>query len=156
MVTIIYLEENGISPVLTDITLIAQMGIAGNKDAMELAKYIRQGLSLLATTGVPSNYRLTLESQEENGDQRTFQLLKELKHVRFPLFEFRVNRSTPGAFRAIFFEYMYEGEQLLVFTRSLLKQGNPNPPLLQQFIQESEDLYDKFHKNPEAYLGEDE
>lgn len=127
METIIYLEENGESQVVTEITNIAHMAIAGDSNAKQLARYIRQGLQQLSNVGIPYDKRLIMIGEEENGDLRTFQLLKDLKYCKYPLFEFRVNRSTPGAFRAIFFEYVYEGEQLLIFTKAVLKKGDPNP-----------------------------
>ncbi|SOC21512.1 hypothetical protein SAMN05880501_1133 [Ureibacillus xyleni] len=156
MTTIIYLEDNGERQVLKQIADIARLGISGDQDAKELAKYIRQGLQLLGKFGVPSDKRLMMVSEEVDGDKRTFHLLKELKHIPYPLFEFRINRTTPGAFRAIFFEYKYEEEQLLIFAKSVLKQGDPNPPELQQAIKESLALYERFHENPELYLGEDD
>lgn len=155
MAIIIYLDDNGESQVVTQITNIAHMGNQGDSDAKALAKFIRQGLTQLSKVGVPSNKQLMMVGEEENGDLRTFHLLKPLT-CRYPLNEFRVNRSTPGAFRAIFFEYEYEGEQLLIFTKSVLKQGDPNPPEFQIAIRESEILYKKFHKNPKLYLGEDD
>lgn len=156
MTTIIYLKENGESQVITEITNIAQIGIAGDSDAKQLAKYIRQGLHQLSHVGIPPDKRLLMVSQEENGDPRTFQILKDLKHCRYPLFEFRINRSIPGAFRAIFFEYEYEGRQLLIFTKAVLKQGDPNPPEFQTAIADSENMYERFHENPDQYLREDE
>lgn len=156
MATIIYLKENGESQIITEITNIAHMGIAGDSDAKELAKFIRQGLQRLSNVGVPSDKRLIMVSEEENGDLRTFQILKELRHCKYPLNEFRINRSTPGAFRAIFFEYEHEDEQLLIFTKAVLKQGDPNPPEFQAAIRESEILYEKFHQNPNQYLREDD
>lgn len=155
MTTIIYLEENGESQVLTEITNIALMGIDGDNDAQHLARYIRQGLKQLEDIGVPANKRLMMTGYEDNGNPRTFHLLKPLTCNR-PLMEFRVNRSRPGAFRGIFFEYQYEGEQLIVFTRAVLKDGDINPPEFQQAIRESEYLYDDFHNDPEKYLGEGE
>lgn len=155
MATIIYLEENGESQVITEITNIAHMGIEGDTDARQLAKYIRQGLTQLSKVGLPQNLQLIMIGEEENGDKRTFNLLKPLVSS-YPLFEFRVNRSTPGAFRAIFFEFEWEGNQLLVFTRALLKKGDINPPELQTAIQESEMLYLDFCNNPSKYLREDD
>lgn len=119
--------------------------------ARALAKYIRQ----LTNVGVPPNKQLMMVGKEDNGDLRTFNLLKPLTS-QYPLNEFRINRSTLGAFRAIFFEYNYEGEQLLIFTKSVLKQGDPNPPEFQAAMRESEALFVKFHENPNLYLGEDD
>lgn len=154
MAIIIYLDDNGEKQVATQITTIAHLGIQGDSDAKALAKYIRQGLTQLAKGGVPADKELLMIGEEENGDLRTFHLLKPLTS-QYPLNEFRVNRSSPGAFRAIFFEYEYKGEQLLIFTKSVLKKGDPNPPEFQIAIKESEFLYKKFHKNPRSYLGED-
>ncbi|WP_040037066.1 hypothetical protein [Bacillus thermotolerans] len=156
MATIIYLKDNGESQVLTEITNIAQMGIDGDSNSQELAKYIRQGLDQLSTVGVPANKQLLMYSHETNGDPRTFHILKELKGCSCPLNEFRINRSEPGAFRAIFFEYEYEGEQFLVFTKAVLKQGDRNPPELQTAIKQSEILYQDFHQNPDSHLRKDE
>lgn len=156
MATIFYLPGNEENQVVTEITKIARLGIEGNGDARELAKYIRQGLEQLSKMGVPPNKRLMMESEEENGDKRTFQLLKDIKHIPYPLYEFRVNRTTPGAFRAIFFEFEYGGEQFLVFTKAVLKKGNPNPPEFQQAIRESLVLYEKLHENPKLFFGEDD
>lgn len=153
MPTIIYLKEKDQSQVMNHIADVARMGIDGDVDARELAKYIRQGLSQLKTVGIPSNHELVLHSHEENGDERSFRLLKPLKHITSPLFEFRINRSVPGAFRAIFFEYEYNGEQLLVFTRSILKQGDSNPPEFQTAIMESQILYQRFCRNPDRFLN---
>lgn len=150
MATIIYLEDNGVSEVAQLIREIALQGIEGDGDAQHLARYIRQGLDLLESVNVPPNKRLQAIFEEDSGDKRTFQLLKSLKKT--PLLEFRVNRSVPGAFRAIFFEYEYEGEELLVFTKALLKQGDPNPSELQQKIEESYKIYIDFCKNPNKYL----
>jgi hypothetical protein len=154
MATIFYLEENGESQVITEIINIAQLGKDGDSDAQHLARYIRQGMTQLEEVGVPHNKRLIMYGVEDDGAPRTFQLLKPLVSRR-PLYEFRVNRSTPGAFRAIFFEYDYEGIQLLVFTKAVLKKGDPNPPEFRVAVRESERLYDEFHKNPEKFL-EDE
>lgn len=150
MNTIIYLEQNGVSEVEQLIRQIALQGIAGDSDAQHLARYIRQGLSILSETAIPSNQRLQAIFKEDNGDHRTFQLLKPLRKV--PLLEFRVNRSVPGAFRAIFFEYQYEGETLLIFTNGLLKSGDPNPPELQQKIEDSHNIYLDFCRDPTKYL----
>ncbi len=155
MATIIYLDDNGEKQVLKQISTIANMGIQGDSDAKELAKYIRQGLTQLVKGGVPPDKKLMMTGKEENGDLRTFNLLKPLT-CQYPLNEFRVNRSSPGAFRAIFFEYEYKKQQFLIFTKSVLKQGNPNPPEFQAAIRESEVLYEKFHENPKFYLGEDD
>lgn len=155
MATIIYLKDNGESQVAKHIADIARMGNQGDSNARALAKYIRQGLTQLSNVGVPPNKQLMMVGKEDNGDLRTFNLLKPLTS-QYPLNEFRINRSTPGAFRAIFFEYNYEGEQLLIFTKSVLKQGDPNPPEFQVAMRESEALYVKFHENPNLYLGEDD
>lgn len=153
MVTIIYLKENSKSQVITKITNIAQMGIEGDLESQQLAKYIRQGLDQLSKVGIPKNKKLVMIGKEVSGDLRTFNLLKEIISLH-PLLEFRVNRRTPGAFRAIFFEYQLNKEQqLLVFTRALLKKGDPNPPELQTAISESESLYLDFISNPDKYLN---
>lgn len=155
MVTIIYLNDNGERQVAQHIADIARMGNEGDSNARVLAKFIRQGLTQLFNVGVPPNKQLMMVGKEDNGDLRTFNLLKPLTS-QYPLYEFRINRSTPGAFRAIFFEYYYEGEQLLVFTKSVLKQGDSNPPEFQVAMRESEVLYVKFHENPNLYLEEDD
>ncbi|MGG0741246.1 hypothetical protein [Niallia taxi] len=151
MNTIIYLEDtNGVSEVEQLISKIAYQGIEGDTDAQHLAKYIRQGLEVLESTSIPTNQRIQAIFEEDNGDKRTFQLLKPLRKV--PLLEFRVNRSVPGAFRAIFFQYDYEGESLLVFTKALLKRGEPNPPELQGKIEDSYNIYLDFCRDPNKYL----
>ncbi|MBT2734118.1 hypothetical protein [Bacillus sp. ISL-7] len=151
MNTIIYLEDNkGVSEVEQLIRQIAFQGISGDQDAQHLAKYIRQGMAILKDTSIPTNQRLQAIFEEDNGDKRTLQILKPLRKV--PLLEFRVNRSIPGAFRAIFFEYEYEGENLLVFTKGLLKKGDPNPPELQQKINDSHKIYLDFCRDPKKYL----
>lgn len=152
MNTIIYWEDNGVSEVRELIQEIALQGIAGDKDAQHLAKFIGQGLNLLSDTVIPVNKRLQAVFEENNGNPRTFQLLKPLNKV--PLLEFRVNRSEPGAFRAIFFQYEYEGERLIVFTRALLKKGDSNPPELQLKINESYNVYLDFCRDPKKYLDE--
>ncbi|MFS0690432.1 hypothetical protein AB1K89_14455 [Sporosarcina sp. 179-K 8C2 HS] len=131
------------------------MGIKGDGNAQELAKFLRQGLQQLSSVGIPANKELIMVGEDENGHKRTFRLFKELTCNR-PLNEIRVNRRKPGAFRAIFFEYEYEGEQLLLFTKAVIKKGDPNPPEFQTAIRESERLYDKFLQNPDKYIREDE
>lgn len=149
------MKENGESQVISEISKIAQMGIEGDSNAKELAKFIRQGLQQLSVVGIPPNKELIMYGEEESGDRRTFRLFKELICDR-PLNEFRVNRSMPGAFRAIFFEFEYEGQQLFIFTKAVIKKGDRNPPEFQKAIKESELLYDKFHQNPDKYIREDE
>ncbi|MFC9601720.1 hypothetical protein ACFTQL_28775 [Peribacillus butanolivorans] len=150
MATIIFLEENGESQVLTEIANIAQMGIAGDSDAEQLAKYIRQGLRQLARVGIPPNKKSIMTGTEDaTGHPRTFNLLKPIVGIDgIPLMEFRINRSTPGAFRAIFFTYQYHGEQIIIFTKAVLKKGNPNPPEFQVAITESIRMYHEFTKDP--------
>src|SRR5699024_5098223 len=155
MVTIIYLKDNGESQVANHIVDIARMGNQRDSNARVLARYIRKGLAQLTKVGVASNKQLMMTSEEDNGDLRTFNLLKPLTS-RYPLNEFRINRSTPGAFRAIFFECDYEGEQFIVFIESVLKQGDSNPPEFQMAMRESEALYVKIYENPTFYLGEDD
>ncbi|MED4287374.1 hypothetical protein [Priestia megaterium] len=151
MATIIYLEINGVCEVENKIIGIALEGKEGDSDSQTLAKFIRQGLDQLESVGVPDNKKLLGTFEEDNGHPRTFNLLNEITS-RPPLLQFRVNRSVPGAFRAIFFEYEYQGEQLLVFTKALLKTGDPNPPELQQAIEDSYKIYLDFLKSPEKYL----
>ncbi|WP_156506010.1 hypothetical protein [Bacillus sp. SJS] len=155
MATIIYLEDNGEISVITEIKNIVQLGKEGDSDARTLARYIRQGLTQLEAVGIPAEKRLEMYGYEDNGDERFFNLLKPLRGPK-PLYEFRVNRSTPGAFRAIFFEYNFEGEQYLIFTKAVLKKGDSNPPEFQTAMRESERLYQDFFKDPSKYLEEGE
>lgn len=46
-----------------------------------------------------------------------------------------------------------DGDQVLVFTRSVLKQGDPNPPEFQTAIMESQILYGQFCRNPGRFLN---
>ncbi|SFD03457.1 hypothetical protein SAMN05443252_1177 [Bacillus sp. OV322] len=154
MATIIYLQENGESQVLTEIENIAQMGIEGNADAQQIAKYIRQGLTQLTNLGIPPNKKMIMIGEEPNGHPRTFNLLKDIVGIHRPLLEFRINRSTPGAFRAIFFCFDFEDEQLLIFTQAVLKQGDPNPPEFQKAVRKSVQMYDEFLKDPMKYLSD--
>ncbi|MEK4487961.1 hypothetical protein MHH81_20855 [Psychrobacillus sp. FSL H8-0484] len=152
MTKIIFWEENGVKEVLVQITEIARLGIAGDKDAQHLARYILEGLDILKTTQLPPNQKLQAFFKEDNGDPRTLSITKPFPNNP-PLLELRINRSVPGAFRAIYFEYDNDdNEKILIFTKSLLKKGDPNPPELQVKIIESYKIYLEFLKNPKKYL----
>ena len=116
-----------------------------------LAKYIAQGLNVLETIEIPANKRYLWVTQNEQNNPISFNILKELTSAK-PLLEFRTNRSEPGAFRAIFFEYDYQGEYYLLFTQALVKTGDPNPPELQAKIQRSLEQYHEVVQHPEDYL----
>lgn len=151
MTKIIFWEENGVKEVREQIVQIAQLGIAEDKDAQHLSRYIREGLDILKTTPLPPNQKIQAFFQEDNGDKRTLKITKPFPN-KPPLLELRINRSKPGAFRAIYFEYDYGNEKFLIFTKSLLKKGDPNPPDLQQKIDDSYKIYSEFINDPKKYL----
>lgn len=153
MKNIIFWEENGQNEVLDLIIQIAEQGIMGDKNAQTLARYIREGLEILRNLELPPNKKIQHVFNEDNGDLRTIQLTKPLVS-KPPLLEFRINRSSPGAFRAIYFEYEENTESYIIFTKALLKQlGESNPPELQQKINDSFKMYLSLLEDPSKIIG---
>lgn len=146
-----YLQDGNDTPVLDVITQIARQGMEGDHEAQMLAKYIAQGLNVLESIDIPANKRYLWVTQNEQNNPISFNILKDLTSAQ-PLLEFRINRSEPGAFRAIFFEYEYQGDRYLVFTQALIKTGDPNPPELQAKIQRSLEQYQEVVQHPDHYL----
>ncbi|MBM7581088.1 hypothetical protein [Jeotgalibacillus terrae] len=153
MTTIVYLKENGASQVIGEIQNVAALGVQGDPDAQEMAKIIAEGLNFLEENGIPENRELIFVREESaSGHLRTYKLIKDMKYTKNPVAEFRVNRSTPGAFRVFFFESNYHGEDIIVMCRAALKQGVSNNAATRQAIKDTDQLYDLFHQDPDKYL----
>lgn len=132
---------------------IALWAKQGNNDYRKLAVFITQALVQLEEIGIPNPPELLFKTADIDDPNRTltFRLLKELKYHP-PLLEFRVNQQ-PYAFRAIFFFDTIDNEQVIFFTRALLKSiANKNPPELEQCALETEQIYGDYLTDRGKYL----
>lgn len=91
----------------------------------------------------------------ENGnDGIPFTLVEPVKALKYhpPLIELRVNKpNRRGAYRTIFFPFDYEGEQFLIYTRSVIKQDTSSAEF-DLAVQETEALIPDFLSNPRKYI----
>jgi hypothetical protein len=135
---------------------IVQKANEGDKDYEALASYIAQALDYLKDISVPegdNKYLLGWNTTDYWDPERalTFHIVK--KAVSQPsVFEFRINWSNLY-FRALFFVDNPTEEQFKFFPRSLLKE-EPNPPELQQKINETELVSRMYFSHPSKYLKE--
>ncbi|TVX85537.1 hypothetical protein [Paenibacillus agilis] len=117
---------------------------------LQLFAFIIRGLEFLELHGVTHAFKNYFQTHREDGRPYTIMLLKELRdHV--PLLEFRVNWKGSGAFRAVFFEWEYEGMQVLCFTRAVIKQTTFDDDF-ERIANEAESVYADFTANPEKYI----
>ncbi|RAU97947.1 hypothetical protein [Paenibacillus sp. YN15] len=116
----------------------------------QLYKLIVRGLEVLEHHGLDFALREYLVETREDGKPYTIKLAKELRdHV--PLIEFRVNWVGTGAFRAVFFEYVRDNTQILIFPRAIVKQATYDPEF-ERIVAETESIYQDFCEFPEKYI----
>lgn len=142
-------DEKGHKQVYELLRSIAQKAKTDKKYS-QLFAFIMRGLLFLENSGLPHGAKKVLA---DLGDEKpiTFTIVKELKHHP-PLLEFRINWRNIGGFRAIFFEHVYNGEHVLIFTRAMIKTERSSPQF-ERLIEESERMLKKFLVNPDDYLG---
>jgi sulfatase maturation enzyme AslB (radical SAM superfamily) len=112
----------------------------------QLFARIMRGLEFLEQHGVTKD-KVVLQF---DGAPYTLQLVKELKH-HVPLCEFRVNWRGTGAFRAIFLVSEYEGKELLMFARAMVKQERSDAGF-ELLIHESKQILAEYLQIPENQL----
>lgn len=144
MKTIIeFLEDpkTGDKPVLA---LIRQIGVDGKNDADLLQMYalILRGLNFLEHHGLQDAFKQYFKTHLEDGRPYTILLVKQLNdHV--PLLEFRINWQGTGAFRAVFFEHIEDGDQVLYFVQAVVKQKTFDLSF-ETIVKEAENAYRGF------------
>lgn len=144
------LDENNEQQVLNVLNSLNE-DAKGDKEIGDLYGLIIRGFKFLQKHGIPAGTKeLMAKLAEEDETPYSIRLIKELRHHP-PLYEFRINWRGAGAFRAILFEHPLDGDQLLVFTRAIIKQTTTSRDF-EKIINESEQLLQEFNKNPEKYL----
>jgi hypothetical protein len=118
---------------------------------MQLLKFVQRGLEFVERHGLPGAKAQFFQGIREDGMPYTIQAVKELTYHP-PLLEFRANWQGTGAFRAVFFEYPYNGKQILVFPRAIIKQTTASADF-EQIISETELLLPNFYADPGKYIN---
>lgn len=149
VIELLYDPHSGSSPVLA---LMNQLEMEGqiNSDALQVYRLIVRGFEFLEIYGLDYSLKNFLNGILEDGRPYTIRLVKMLRdHV--PLVEFRVNWNGIGAFRAVFFEYVRNELQILVFPRAIIKQATYDPEF-ERIVVEAKTIYDDFLQSPEKYI----
>ncbi len=142
-------DENGIQQVKEAVNDLANTIV--DPDRKKLYMLVIRGFRFIERHEIPANRELFFSTMLEENTPYTIRLVKELKYHQ-PLLEFRVNWRGAGAFRAIFFEYEYEGQKVLVFTRATIKQQTTSSEF-EKLVVESEEIYMSFLHHPEQYIN---
>ncbi|SCW68412.1 hypothetical protein SAMN04487970_102838 [Paenibacillus tianmuensis] len=146
------LDEHGQQPVLNHLNMLRAQAQAGDLDALWILPRITRAMSFVSRHGIPDSLDKLLSDTDDNGVAFTLaKPVKELVH-HHPLLELRVNRQGYGAFRAIFFVHKHEGQQILVFTRSILKQSKSSIAF-DIVVHETEAMFSDFKINPGKYIN---
>lgn len=121
MATLEFLEdENGEQQALDFIDHLADIAIEDPK-VRDLVHRIEQMLDVLEDVGVPPIGKRDFERQKIDGTPFMLApIIKDLKR-HHPLYEARVNYNRDYAFRLIFFYDIEGNEEVLYFTRAVLK-----------------------------------
>jgi hypothetical protein len=114
-------NEHGQQPVLDHLYELKALSEAKDLDATWMLQRITRAFRFISFHGIPNAIQPSYSDTDDAGIPFTLaQPVKELIHHR-PIFELRVNRQGYGAYRALFFPFDHQGQQILVFTRSVLK-----------------------------------
>lgn len=145
-------DGNGKQPVLDHLKELRQKATRGDQDAIWLLSRITRAFRFIQRHGIPASLGQTLIDNDDDGLPFTLvNPVKELVHHR-PLLELRVNKPRrAGAYRAIFFPFDFEGNQILVFTRSVIKQSTSSTDF-ETIIHETELMMPDFNRNPSKYI----
>lgn len=157
MVTTKYaMSEHGNRPVYDELRELARLVRQGDLEAAWLLPRILRSIAFAERHGIPDSLLRTLVANDDKGSPFTLvEPVKALKHHQ-PLIELRVNkRNRGGAFRAIFFPFEYEGEQFLIYTRSVIKQ-NTSSADFEQAVNETKAMLPDFLANPSKYINLEE
>jgi hypothetical protein len=147
------LDQHGQKPVLNHLNILKTQAQAGDADALWILPRITRALNFAGRHGIPDAIDKIFTDTDDDGVVFTLaKPVKELVHHR-PLLELRVNRKGYGAFRAIFFPFVYEGQQVLVFTRSVLKQQTSSVDF-DNAVQDTEVMLPDFLINPFNYINQ--
>ncbi|WP_187377789.1 hypothetical protein [Paenibacillus senegalimassiliensis] len=116
----------------------------------QLVELIFQALEFLEKRGLSHSIREFFTTSIRSDSLYSIRVVKELENHP-PLLEFRVNWRGVGAFRAIFFRYMDDDVEVLVFTQAVLKNASFSLAF-EQIVKVSEKQYLAFIKSPEKYI----
>jgi len=145
-------DEFGQQPVLNHLNALKALSAANDPDATWIMQRISRALKFVALHGIPSAIQPVFSDTDDAGNPFTLaQPVKQLIHHR-PILELRVNKQGYGAFRALFFPYEHLGQQILVFTRSVLKSGTSDPAF-DLAVAETEAIIPDFMINPKKYIN---
>ncbi|MED4955941.1 hypothetical protein ABEO75_09615 [Paenibacillus macerans] len=145
-------DENGKQPVLDHLMQLRQQAATGDSDAVWLLARIARALNFIQRHGIPGSIGQTLIANDDSGFPLTLvDPVKELVYHQ-PLLELRVNKPRrTGAYRAIFFPFEHIGNQILVFTHSVIKQSTASPDF-EAIVQETKAMLPDFNQNPSKYI----
>ena len=146
------MTEHGNRPVYDELESLSYLMRQGDATASWLLPRILRAIAFAERHGIPDSFFRTLVDNGNDGLPFTLvEPVKALKHHR-PLIELRVNKpNRGGAYRAIFFPFEYEGEQFLIYTRSVIKQ-NTSSAEFDLAVQETEAMIPNFLSNPGKYI----
>ncbi|MBE3650830.1 hypothetical protein [Paenibacillus polymyxa] len=154
MVYIEFAKDNsGQRPVLNELERLRKQAAANNPEAIWLLQRITRALQFAQRYGIPEALIHNLISEDDVGIPFTLvQPVKALKSHQ-PLYELRVNqKNRKGAFRAIFFTHIFEGNQILVFTYSVMKMKTSSPEF-DRMVELTERMIPDFLKDPSKYIN---
>ena len=146
---IIFVEDEGKSQV-AETLLQLQKDSLTDSDKEQLLVYVTRAFLYLKAVGIPSALNQFFVTKRMDEGNYTILIAKKLRNHR-PLLEFRVNWRGAGAFRAIFFEYLSEHAQVLVFYKAMIKETTYSDQF-EQMIQEAKAFRFRFLDNPEKYI----
>lgn len=144
-------DENGNKPALTYLLDLTSRAEAGGTDAKWLLPRIRFALDSITKYGVPD---AILKNLYGDADGNPFTLMEVVKPLvnHPPLLELRINmKDKKGAYRAVFFAHESNGQQYLVFTRSVLKEDTFSSEF-EIAVAETEAMYPDFKADPSKYI----
>ena len=125
-----------------------------------IGAFILKGLDILEKTEVfpypATDDTVPWEEQDrtllilENGDELEQSLVKLL--AVYPIYEFRIDVNRKEYFRAIFFPFVYEGENYYCFTHAFIKvTGDYGSDKTDLYRDTAKAIYENFRRTPRMF-----
>lgn len=161
---VLFIKNENRKPALQFIYEVIQRGNLSKDDPNYLdpliGAFILKGIDTLENTEVfpypATDDTVPWEEQDktllitENGDELEQSLVKLL--AVHPIYEFRIDVNRKEYFRAIFFPFVYEGENYYCFTNAFIKTpGNYGSDKTNLYRDKAKAIYENFRKTPKMF-----
>lgn len=146
-------DQYGNNPVLEHLRELRNQANAKDEQAIWLLARISRAMEFIRRHGIPDSLTRTLVANDDMNLPFTLvEPVKKLIHQK-PFLELRVNKpSRTGAYRAIFFPYMHEENQILIFTNYVIK-NDTSSLAFDRIVEEAQAMLPYFLKNPSNYIN---